>query len=88
MPELPPLVEKVARMAYMKHQPWRVVRPTGPLASSASGSRCVDPASARYIGEVDAEARFRRSDHGMTKRIPIVSDEVKLRIKVNAERDH
>jgi polyisoprenoid-binding protein YceI len=39
------------------------------------------------VCNVDAEASFKRSDHGMTKFIPIVSDKVKLKIKVRAVRD-
>lgn len=59
-----------------------------PISLTVTHYKCeVDPASAKYICEVDAEASFRRSDHGMTKLIPVVSDEVKLRIKVNAARD-
>jgi polyisoprenoid-binding protein YceI len=36
---------------------------------------------------VDAETSFKRSDYGMTKAVPFVSDEVKLRIQVEATRD-
>lgn len=59
-----------------------------PISLTVTHYECgVDPARGKYVCEVDAEASFRRSDHGMTKLIPIVSDEVKLRIKVNADRD-
>lgn len=61
---------------------------SSPITLNVTHYKCgIDPASSRYICDVDAEARFNRSRHGMTQYIPIVSDEVKLRIKVNAARD-
>jgi polyisoprenoid-binding protein YceI len=59
-----------------------------PISLKVTHYQCgIDPASAKYLCEVDAEASFKRSDYGMSKLIPMVSDEVKLRIKVNAARD-
>lgn len=59
-----------------------------PITLKVTHYQCgIDVASARYICDVDAEATFKRSDHGMATLIPMVSDEVKLRIKVNAARD-
>jgi polyisoprenoid-binding protein YceI len=46
-----------------------------------------DAASSQYVCGVDAEATLRRSDYGMTKYLPVVSDEVKLKIQVEAARD-
>lgn len=61
---------------------------TQPISLKVTHYVCsVDPVTSRYHCEVDAEASFRRSDFGMGHLIPIVSDEVKLRIKVNADRD-
>ena len=60
-----------------------------PITLTVTHYQCgIDAASSRYVCDVDAEATFKRSDHGMTKLIPLVSDEVKLRIKVGAARDH
>jgi polyisoprenoid-binding protein YceI len=59
-----------------------------PISLTVTHYKCgIDAASSKYVCDVDAEASFKRSDHGMTKFIPIVSDEVKLRIKVRADRD-
>jgi polyisoprenoid-binding protein YceI len=59
-----------------------------PISLKVTHYQCgIDAASAKYVCEVDAEASFKRSDYGMSKLIPMVSDEVKLRIKVNAARD-
>jgi polyisoprenoid-binding protein YceI len=59
-----------------------------PISLKVTHYKCgIDVASSKYICDVDAEASFKRSDHGMTKFIPIVSDEVKLRIQVKAARD-
>jgi polyisoprenoid-binding protein YceI len=59
-----------------------------PITLTVTHYKCgIDFASSKYVCDVDAEATFKRSDHGMTKFIPIVSDEVKLRIKVGAARD-
>ncbi|MFO7541298.1 MAG: YceI family protein [Thiobacillus sp.] len=59
-----------------------------PISLKVTHYECgIDLATSKYICDVDAEARFKRSDHGMTKFIPMVSDDVKLRIKVKAARD-
>jgi len=59
-----------------------------PISLKVTHYQCgIDVASSRYLCEVDAEASFKRSDYGMSKLIPMVSDEVKLRIRVNAARD-
>lgn len=59
-----------------------------PISLKVTHYQCgIDVASSKYICDVDAEASFKRSDYGMSKFIPVVSDEVKLRIKVNAARD-
>ena len=59
-----------------------------PVSLSVTHYQCgIDVASAKYVCDVDAEASFKRSDFGMTRFIPMVSDEVKLRIKVKAARD-
>lgn len=60
-----------------------------PISLKVTHYRCgIDPASAKYVCDVDAEGSFKRSKHGMTAFIPIVSDDVKLKIKVRATRDH
>lgn len=46
-----------------------------------------DPVSSKYVCGVDAETILKRSDFGMTKFIPFVSDDVKLKIQVEAARD-
>ncbi len=59
-----------------------------PITLTVTHYRCgIDVASSKYVCDVDAEATFKRSDHGMTKFIPLVSDDVRLRIKVEAARD-
>jgi polyisoprenoid-binding protein YceI len=59
-----------------------------PISLTVTHYQCgIDPARSQYICDVDAEATFRRSDYGMTRFIPVVSDEVKLRIRVTAARD-
>jgi polyisoprenoid-binding protein YceI len=59
-----------------------------PISLKVTHYECsVDPATARYHCEVDAEASFRRSAFGMDYLVPMVADEVKLQIKVNADRD-
>lgn len=61
---------------------------TKPISLNVTHYQCgIDAASSKYVCNVDAEASFKRSDHGMTKFIPIVSDKVKLKIKVRAVRD-
>jgi polyisoprenoid-binding protein YceI len=61
---------------------------TRPISLNVTHYKCgMDAASAQFVCDVDAEASFRRSDHGMTSYIPIVSDDVKLKIKVRAVRD-
>ena len=61
---------------------------TRPISLTITHYKCgIDVASSKYICDVDAEASFKRSDHGMTAFIPMVSDDVKLRIKVRAARD-
>jgi polyisoprenoid-binding protein YceI len=61
---------------------------TRPITLTVTHYKCgPDAASGRFVCDVDAEASFKRSDHGMTAYIPIVSDDVKLRIKVKATRD-
>lgn len=59
-----------------------------PVSLKVTHYKCgIDPASSKYICDVDAEASFKRSDFGMTSFIPVVSDDVKLKIKVRAARD-
>ncbi len=59
-----------------------------PISLNVTHYQCgMDDASSKYVCNVDAEASFKRSDHGMTRFIPIVSDKVKLKIKVRAVRD-
>ena len=61
---------------------------TRPISLTVTHYKCgIDIASSKYVCDVDAEVSFKRSDHGMTKLIPLVNDEVKLRIKVRADRD-
>ncbi len=61
---------------------------TRPITLSVTHYQCgMDAASGRFVCNVDAVASFKRSDHGMTAYIPMVSDDVKLRIKVKAARD-
>jgi polyisoprenoid-binding protein YceI len=59
-----------------------------PVTLTVTHYRCgVDPATSKYVCGVDAETTFNRSDYGMTKVVPFVSDEVKLKIQVEADRD-
>jgi polyisoprenoid-binding protein YceI len=59
-----------------------------PVTLTVTHYKCgVDPATSKYICGVDAETSFKRSDYGMTKLVPFVSDDVKLRIQVEATRD-
>lgn len=59
-----------------------------PISLTVTHYKCgIDVASSKYVCDVDAEASFKRSDHGMTTFIPMVGDDVKLRIKVKAARD-
>lgn len=59
-----------------------------PISLNVTHYQCgTDDASSKYVCNVDAEASFKRSDHGMTRFIPIVGDKVKLKIKVRAVRD-
>jgi polyisoprenoid-binding protein YceI len=59
-----------------------------PITLTVTHYKCgPDAASGRFVCDVDAVASFKRSDHGMTAFIPMVSDDVKLRIKVRATRD-
>ena len=61
---------------------------TRPISLNVTHYQCgMDDAISKYVCNVDAEASFKRSDHGMTKFIPMVSDDVKLKIKVRAVRD-
>lgn len=61
---------------------------TQPISLKVTHYECsVDPATTRYHCEVDAEASFRRSTFGMGYLIPMVNDEVRLQIRVNADRD-
>lgn len=61
---------------------------TRPISLTVTHYQCgPDAASGKFVCDVDAVASFRRSDHGMTAFIPMVSDDVKLRIKVRAARD-
>ncbi len=59
-----------------------------PVTLTVTHYKCgVDPATSKYVCGVDAETSFKRSDYGMTKLVPFVSDDVKLRIQVEATRD-
>lgn len=59
-----------------------------PVSLTVTHYQCgVDPATSKYVCGVDAETSFKRSDFGMTKLVPFVSDEVKLRIQAEATRD-
>lgn len=59
-----------------------------PISLKVTHYECgIDIATSKYICDVDAEASFKRSDYGMTKYFPVVSDDVKLKIKVKAARD-
>ena len=59
-----------------------------PITLTVTHYKCgIDVVSSKYVCGVDAEATFKRSDHGMTKFAPLVNDEVKLRIQVEATRD-
>jgi polyisoprenoid-binding protein YceI len=59
-----------------------------PVSLKVTHYKCgIDVASSKYICDVDAEASFKRSDFGMSSFIPVVSDDVKLKIKVRAARD-
>lgn len=61
---------------------------TRPISLTVTHYQCgPDSASGKFVCNVDAVASFKRSDHGMTAFIPMVSDDVKLRIKVRAARD-
>jgi polyisoprenoid-binding protein YceI len=61
---------------------------TRPLTLSVSGFGCAtNPANNRYLCAGDVSATVKRSDFGMTKYIPTVSDEIKIRVPVEAYRD-
>ncbi len=59
-----------------------------PVTLTVTHFKCgVDPATSKYVCGVDAETTIRRSDYGITKFLPFVSDEVKLKIQVEGIRD-
>jgi polyisoprenoid-binding protein YceI len=61
---------------------------TVPLALSAVRWRCgLNPLLRREVCGGDFEATLRRSDFGMTLALPLVADEVRLLVQVEAIRD-
>jgi polyisoprenoid-binding protein YceI len=59
-----------------------------PISLKVTHYKCgIDVASSKYVCDVDAEASFKRSEHGMTAFLPMVGNDVKLRIKVKAVRN-
>ncbi len=59
-----------------------------PVTLTVTHYECgVDPVTSNYVCGVDAETSFKRSDYGMTKLVPFVSDDVKLKVQVEAIRD-
>jgi polyisoprenoid-binding protein YceI len=61
---------------------------TQPLTLTVSGFGCeANPANGRYMCAGDVSATIKRSDFGMTKYIPTVSDEITIRVPVEAYRD-
>ena len=59
-----------------------------PVTLTVTHYKCgVDPITSHYVCGVDAETSFKRSDYGMSKLVPFVSDEVKLRIQVEATQE-
>lgn len=61
---------------------------TQPLALTVSGFGCAaNPANGRYMCAGDVSATIKRSNFGMTKYIPTVSDEIKISVPVEAYRD-
>jgi polyisoprenoid-binding protein YceI len=61
---------------------------TKPLSVTVSGFGCAtNPLNNRYMCAGDVSALVKRSDFGMTKYIPAVSDEIKISVPVEAYRD-
>jgi polyisoprenoid-binding protein YceI len=59
-----------------------------PVTLTVTQFRCgIDPATSKYVCGIDAETTLKRSEYGMSKFVPLVSDQVKLRIQVEASRD-
>jgi polyisoprenoid-binding protein YceI len=59
-----------------------------PVTLNVTHYKCgIDPVTSKYVCGVDAETTLRRSDFGMSKFVPFVSDDVKLKIQVEATRD-
>lgn len=61
---------------------------TRPLSLSISSFSCrVHPMTKKYVCGADASATIKRSEFGMIYAIPVVSDEVRLLIQVEAIRE-
>jgi polyisoprenoid-binding protein YceI len=61
---------------------------TRPLTLTVSGFGCAsNPANNRFMCAGDVSATVKRSDFGMTKYIPTVSDEIRISVPVEAYRD-
>ena len=59
-----------------------------PVTLTVTHYKCgVDPITSKYVCGVDAETTLKRSDFGMTKFLPFVSDDVTLKIQVEGNRD-
>jgi polyisoprenoid-binding protein YceI len=59
-----------------------------PVTLTVTHYKCgVDPITSKFVCGVDAETTIRRSDYGMTRFLPLVNDEVKLKIQVEGTRD-
>jgi polyisoprenoid-binding protein YceI len=59
-----------------------------PVTLNVTHYKCgIDPVTSKYVCGVDAETTLKRSDFGMSKFVPFVSDDVKLNIQVEATRD-
>ncbi|HYP66800.1 MAG TPA: YceI family protein [Thiobacillaceae bacterium] len=59
-----------------------------PVTLTVTHYKCgLDPITSKFVCGVDAETTLKRSDYGMTKLLPFVSDDVKLRIQVEGTRE-
>jgi polyisoprenoid-binding protein YceI len=62
---------------------------TKPLTVSLNHFACApNPVNSKYMCAADVSAVIKRSDFGMTKYIPTVSDEIRISVPVEAYKDH
>jgi polyisoprenoid-binding protein YceI len=62
---------------------------TKPLTVNVNHFACApNPLNSKFMCAADIAATIKRSDFGMTKYIPTVSDEIRISVPVEAYRDH